>query len=151
MLKLICPVISFSSMFFWFISKFPLWYKSTVLTACTFLDSCSGVERGFKGKPYPRLAKMILSATLTQDPGKLAQLDLHHPLFLTTGKRRYKLPEKLESYMMVNWPHLLINLWSNHFLGVCLWRTEVQLTIKLGHHWALILARGLALVLGFGF
>ncbi|XP_050944493.1 DEAD-box ATP-dependent RNA helicase 1 isoform X2 [Cucumis melo] len=60
-----------------------------------------GVERGFKGKPYPRLAKMILSATLTQDPGKLAQLDLHHPLFLTTGKRRYKLPEKLESYMMI--------------------------------------------------
>lgn len=68
------------------------------------MDSCSGVERGFKGKPYPRLAKMVLSATLTQDPGKLAQLDLHHPLFLTTGKRRYKLPEKLESYMMVNWP-----------------------------------------------
>lgn len=60
-----------------------------------------GVERGFKGKPYPRLAKMVLSATLTQDPGKLAQLDLHHPLFLTTGKRRYKLPEKLESYMMI--------------------------------------------------
>lgn len=68
-----------------------------------YLISCSGVERGFKGKPYPRLAKMVLSATLTQDPGKLAQLDLHHPLFLTTGKRRYKLPEKLESFMMVSW------------------------------------------------
>ncbi|XP_038881724.1 DEAD-box ATP-dependent RNA helicase 1 [Benincasa hispida] len=60
-----------------------------------------GVERGFKGKPYPRLAKMVLSATLTQDPGKLAQLDLHQPLLLTTGKRRYKLPEKLESYMLI--------------------------------------------------
>ncbi|XP_020534929.1 DEAD-box ATP-dependent RNA helicase 1 isoform X2 [Jatropha curcas] len=60
-----------------------------------------GVERGFKGKPYPRLVKMVLSATLTQDPSKLAQLDLHHPLFLTTGPRRYKLPEKLESYRVI--------------------------------------------------
>ncbi|KAK3030011.1 hypothetical protein RJ639_038110 [Escallonia herrerae] len=57
-----------------------------------------GVERGFKGKSYPRLVKMVLSATLTQDPGKLAQLDLHHPLFLTTGQMRYRLPEQLESY-----------------------------------------------------
>lgn len=60
-----------------------------------------GVERGFKGKPSPRLVKMVLSATLTQDPSKLAQLDLHHPLFLTTGQRRYKLPEKLESYKLI--------------------------------------------------
>ncbi|KAM6575634.1 hypothetical protein CsatA_023961 [Cannabis sativa] len=61
----------------------------------------SGVERGFKGKPYPRLVKMILSATLTQDPSKLAQLDLHHPLFLTTGKTRYQFPEKLESFKLI--------------------------------------------------
>ncbi|KAL1555817.1 DEAD-box ATP-dependent RNA helicase 1 [Salvia divinorum] len=60
-----------------------------------------GVERGFKGKPYPRLAKMVLSATLTQDPSKLAQLDLHHPLFLTTGKSRYQFPENLKSYKVV--------------------------------------------------
>lgn len=60
-----------------------------------------GVERGFKGKLYPRLAKMVLSATLTQDPSKLAQLDLHHPLLLTTGKQRYRLPEKLESYKVI--------------------------------------------------
>lgn len=60
-----------------------------------------GIERGFKGKSYPRLVKLVLSATLTQDPGKLAQLDLHHPLFLTTGKRRYKLPEQLKSYKLV--------------------------------------------------
>ncbi|KAJ6387036.1 hypothetical protein OIU78_016877 [Salix suchowensis] len=60
-----------------------------------------GVERGFKGKSYPRLVKMVLSATLTQDPSKLAQLDLHHPLFLTTGQRRYQLPEKLESYKLI--------------------------------------------------
>ncbi|XP_058072626.1 DEAD-box ATP-dependent RNA helicase 1 isoform X2 [Magnolia sinica] len=60
-----------------------------------------GVERGFKGKAHPRLVKMILSATLTQDPSKLSQLDLHHPLFLTTGVRRYQLPEKLKSYKLV--------------------------------------------------
>ncbi|GLU12571.1 hypothetical protein SLE2022_292370 [Rubroshorea leprosula] len=60
-----------------------------------------GVERGFKSKSYPRLVKMVLSATLTQDPSKLAQLDLHHPLLLTTGKRRYQLPEKLESYKLI--------------------------------------------------
>ncbi|KAL3616874.1 DEAD-box ATP-dependent RNA helicase 1 [Castilleja foliolosa] len=60
-----------------------------------------GVERGFKGKPSPRLVKMVLSATLTQDPSKLAQLDLHHPLFLTAGQRRYQLPQQLKSYKVV--------------------------------------------------
>ncbi|KAM7528305.1 hypothetical protein LguiB_031715 [Lonicera macranthoides] len=65
-----------------------------------------GVERGFKGKPYPRLVKMVLSATLTQDPGKLAQLDLHHPLFLTTGQMRYQLPEHLKSFKVICEPNL---------------------------------------------
>ncbi|XP_055822942.1 DEAD-box ATP-dependent RNA helicase 1 isoform X2 [Solanum dulcamara] len=60
-----------------------------------------GTERGFKGKAYPRLAKMVLSATLTQDPSKLAQLDLHHPLLMTTGERRYKLPEELKSFKVL--------------------------------------------------
>ncbi|XP_018624065.1 DEAD-box ATP-dependent RNA helicase 1 isoform X2 [Nicotiana tomentosiformis] len=60
-----------------------------------------GTERGFKGKAYPRLAKMVLSATLTQDPSKLAQLDLHHPLLLTTGERRYQLPEELKSFKVI--------------------------------------------------
>ncbi|RDX69303.1 DEAD-box ATP-dependent RNA helicase 1, partial [Mucuna pruriens] len=60
---------------------------------------CGGVERGFT--PYPRLTKMVLSATLTQDPGRLVQLDLHHPLFLSTGKMRYQLPENLESYKLI--------------------------------------------------
>ncbi|KAL8460981.1 hypothetical protein ACS0TY_032464 [Phlomoides rotata] len=60
-----------------------------------------GVERGFKGKPYPRLVKMVLSATLTQDPSKLAQLGLHHPLFLIAGKSRYQLPEHLKSFKVV--------------------------------------------------
>lgn len=44
---------------------------------------------------------MVLSATLTQDPSKLAQLDLHHPLLLTTGERRYQLPEELKSFKVV--------------------------------------------------
>ncbi|CAA2984515.1 DEAD-box ATP-dependent RNA helicase 1 [Olea europaea subsp. europaea] len=47
------------------------------------------------------LVKMVLSATLTQDPSKLAQLDLHHPLFLTTGPRRYQLPEQLKSLEVI--------------------------------------------------
>ncbi|XP_059623683.1 DEAD-box ATP-dependent RNA helicase 1 isoform X2 [Cornus florida] len=60
-----------------------------------------GIERGFKGKSHPRLVKMVLSATLTQDPSKLAQLELHHPLFLTTGQRRYQLPEQLQSFKLL--------------------------------------------------
>ncbi|KAF5188333.1 Dead-box atp-dependent rna helicase [Thalictrum thalictroides] len=61
----------------------------------------SGVERGCKGKTSPRLMKMVLSATLTRDPSKLSQLDLYHPLFLTTGPQRYQLPEKLECYKLL--------------------------------------------------
>lgn len=60
-----------------------------------------GVERGFKDKSYPRLVKLMMSATLTQDPSKLSQLSLHHPLLLTSGDRRYKLPEKLEAYKII--------------------------------------------------
>ncbi|KAL0442495.1 UNVERIFIED_CONTAM: DEAD-box ATP-dependent RNA helicase 1 [Sesamum latifolium] len=44
---------------------------------------------------------MVLSATLTQDPSKLAQLDLHYPLYLTTGHRRYQLPEQLKSFKVL--------------------------------------------------
>ncbi|XP_047337771.1 DEAD-box ATP-dependent RNA helicase 1 [Impatiens glandulifera] len=65
-----------------------------------------GIERGFKGRVYPRFVKMVLSATLTQDPGKLSQLDLHHPLFLTTGERRYQLPEQLRSLNLICEPSL---------------------------------------------
>lgn len=61
----------------------------------------SGIERGFKGKCYPRLAKIVLSATLTQDPSKLSQLELHHPLLLNSGKKRYRIPTKLESYKLI--------------------------------------------------
>ncbi|KAJ3690579.1 hypothetical protein LUZ61_019743 [Rhynchospora tenuis] len=61
----------------------------------------SGVERGFKGRCYPRLMKIILSATLTQDPSKLSQLELHHPILLTSGMKRYRLPEKLQSFKLI--------------------------------------------------
>lgn len=75
--------------------------KLIIYFSLKLLGIISGVERGFRGKPYPRLVKMVLSATLTQDPSKLALLDLHHPLFLTTGKRRYQLPEQLKSFKVV--------------------------------------------------
>ncbi|XP_014522783.1 DEAD-box ATP-dependent RNA helicase 1-like [Vigna radiata var. radiata] len=58
-----------------------------------------GVERG--SKPHSRLAKVVLSATLTRDPGRLVQLNLHHPLFLSAGKMRYRLPENLESFKLI--------------------------------------------------
>lgn len=65
----------------------------------------TGVERGFKGKPYPRLTKMILSATLTQDPSKLSQLELHHPLFLTSGQMRYQFPEQMQLLKVICEPN----------------------------------------------
>ncbi|KAG4146310.1 hypothetical protein ERO13_D05G149000v2 [Gossypium hirsutum] len=83
-------------------SLFPLAnsFLSSTFGSLKTIRRC-GVERGFKGKSHPRLVKMVLSATLTQDPSKLAQLNLHHPLLMTTGKRRYQLPEKLESYKLI--------------------------------------------------
>ncbi|KHN26907.1 DEAD-box ATP-dependent RNA helicase 1 [Glycine soja] len=48
-----------------------------------------------------RLAKIVLSATLTRDPGRLAQLNLHHPLFLSAGKMRYRLLEYLECFKLI--------------------------------------------------
>jgi len=59
---------------------------------------------------------MVLSATLTQDPSKLAQLDLHHPLLLTTGERRYKLPEELKSFKVVGLCYLN-EMWSIYILS----------------------------------
>lgn len=85
----------------------------------------SGVERGFKGKPYPRLMKMVLSATLTQDPSKLAQLDLHHPLFLTTGKSRYQLPENLKSFKLVQ-SSVIPHIYSNFYISFLLSTPHMQ-------------------------
>ncbi|CAJ1939052.1 unnamed protein product [Sphenostylis stenocarpa] len=58
-----------------------------------------GVERG--SNPHHRLAKVVLSATLTRDPGRLVLLNLHHPLFLSAGQMRYRLPENLEAYKLI--------------------------------------------------
>lgn len=33
----------------------------------------------------PRLAKIVVSATMTRDPSKIGQLQLHSPLLLTVG------------------------------------------------------------------
>ncbi|CAL5430646.1 unnamed protein product [Camellia sinensis] len=80
--------------------RFIAWYVVHALDTPADKTAVRGVERGFKGNSYPRLVKMVLSATLTQDPCKLAQLNLHHPLSLTTGQRRYQLPEQLESFKL---------------------------------------------------
>ncbi|XP_049935268.1 DEAD-box ATP-dependent RNA helicase 1-like isoform X2 [Nymphaea colorata] len=63
-----------------------------------------GPGRGLWNKRYPRVMKMSLSATLTRDPSKLSQLNLYHPLFLTTGASgtRYQLPSQLESYKLLS-------------------------------------------------
>ncbi|XP_047088210.1 DEAD-box ATP-dependent RNA helicase 1-like [Lolium rigidum] len=68
----------------------------------------SGVERRFKGKCFPRPAKIVCSTTLTQDPSKLSQLELHHPLLIWGASTRlhywncsYRIPTKLESYKLV--------------------------------------------------
>ncbi|TKY59828.1 DEAD-box ATP-dependent RNA helicase 1 [Spatholobus suberectus] len=67
---------------------------------CGYVCFFSGtLERGFK--PHPRLAKIVLSAILTQNPARLVQLNLHGPLFLSAGKMRYRLPENLESYKLI--------------------------------------------------
>lgn len=89
---------------FWCLLISLLFSKLFSLLSRIFVNWCSSVERGFKGKLSPRLVKMVLSATLTQDPSKLAHLDLHHPLFLTTGEQRYQLPKQLQSFKVV-WTH----------------------------------------------
>ena len=91
---------------------------------------CRGVERGFKGKCYPRLAKIVLSATLTQDPSKLSQLELHHPLLLNSGKKRYRIPTKLESYKLVS-TSLPPSLCSTFYLrSTVLCRSSVKVPLE---------------------
>lgn len=69
---------------------------------------------------------MVLSATLTQDPSKLAQLNLHHPLLMTTGKRRYQLPEKLESYKLVCFK-TLVNIYVVFFVSLLVFQQPLEL------------------------
>eukprot|EP00850_Spirogloea_muscicola_P011401 SM000070S21367 [mRNA] locus=s70:635755:638960:- [translate_table: standard] len=61
------------------------------------------LERGQRGGRRPRLTKLVLSATLTQDPAKFARLDLHKPLYITASaaERRYKLPSQLREFKLV--------------------------------------------------
>ncbi|BBN09003.1 hypothetical protein MPTK1_4g16330 [Marchantia polymorpha subsp. ruderalis] len=61
------------------------------------------LERGNRGTALPRFMKMVLSATLTRDPAKIAQLGLLCPIYVAPGAagNRYKLPEQLKSYRMV--------------------------------------------------
>eukprot|EP00249_Psilotum_nudum_P015704 c25478_g1_i2 orf=676-2382(-) len=63
----------------------------------------SGLERGFKGSAFPRVMKMVLSATLTRDPAKISQLNLYCPMYISSIKedQRYKLPSQLEAYRVV--------------------------------------------------
>jgi ATP-dependent RNA helicase DDX51/DBP6 len=51
----------------------------------------------------PRCVKLIVSATLTRDPGKLLRLGLHNPRFLTLTEvnRRYSLPALLQQHKLV--------------------------------------------------
>ena len=45
--------------------------------------SIHGVATGSELNLQPRLVKIIVSATLTQDPAKLERLDLHYPRYIT--------------------------------------------------------------------
>jgi ATP-dependent RNA helicase DDX51/DBP6 len=52
----------------------------------------------------PRVVKLVVSATLTRDPSKLARLRLHCPRFISLtalGGRRYALPGGLELWRVL--------------------------------------------------
>ncbi|BBN08640.1 hypothetical protein MPTK1_4g13170 [Marchantia polymorpha subsp. ruderalis] len=77
--------------------------KGFTLQHLQFLVSFFRGERGNRGTALPRLMKMVLSATLTRDPAKIAQLGLFCPIYVALGAagNRYQLPEQLKSYRMV--------------------------------------------------
>lgn len=62
---------------------------------------------GERGSASRRLKKMVISATLTRDPARLAGLHLHAPRLLTAvneeiaGDARYILPDRLEEYLVL--------------------------------------------------
>lgn len=72
--------------------------------------------------------KIILSATLTQDPSKLSQLDLHHPILLTSGMKRYRLPEKLQSFKLVHVP-LSLSFFFSETLAVAAMYNSIKISI----------------------
>lgn len=61
------------------------------------------LERGLKGRVHPRVMKFVLSATLTKDPAKIAQLDLYCPLYLapSADENRYQLPKQLKAFKLM--------------------------------------------------
>ena len=62
---------------------------------------------GERGSSSQRLKKIVVSATLTHDPARLAGLHLHAPHLLTAvneetmGDARYILPDRLEEYLVL--------------------------------------------------
>ncbi|BBN20602.1 hypothetical protein Mp_Vg00890 [Marchantia polymorpha subsp. ruderalis] len=74
--------------------------KGFTLQHLQFLVSFFRGGRGNRGTALPRLMKMVLSATLTRDPAKIAQLGLLCPIYVAAGNR-YQLPAQLKSYRMV--------------------------------------------------
>ncbi|GAQ80742.1 Putative DEAD-like helicases superfamily protein [Klebsormidium nitens] len=60
------------------------------------------LERGIR-TPAPRVVKLVLSATLTRDPAKIQQLQLHRPHYIATSAsdHRYKVPPQLQEYRLV--------------------------------------------------
>lgn len=47
--------------------------------------------------------KFVLSATLTRDPAKIAQLDLYCPMYIAPSaeENRYQLPKQLKAFKLV--------------------------------------------------
>ncbi|CAK9870887.1 unnamed protein product [Sphagnum jensenii] len=61
------------------------------------------LEQGMKGRVHPRVLKMVLSATLTRHPAKIAQLDLYCPTYIAPSAdgNRYQLPKGLQTFRLV--------------------------------------------------
>lgn len=77
---------------------------NSVLAKGQTQQSCfKGLARGFSGTNGHHLMKMVLSATLTRDPAKIAQMKLCFPLLISASveDKRYQLPEQLRSFRLV--------------------------------------------------
>ena len=75
-------------------------------TWMTSLDSALRspvTSQGVRSNPQRRVQKLLFSATLSTDPGKLAQLSLHHPLFISSSlsaSTPYALPASLSQHLI---------------------------------------------------
>lgn len=85
------------------------------------------IERGLKGRPHPRVMKFVLSATLTRDPAKIAQLDLYCPMYIAPSaeENRYQLPKQLKAFKLVRLCKqssvLLASVYTNHSYKLWKW------------------------------